>query len=149
MFHFCLISLSWNCALLARVLTKFTLWYSFLHSLIQQASVVHWGFPGGSDGKESACNAGDLGFIPGDRNGYPLQLFLFEEFHRQRSLAGDRLWDCKRVGYDWATSTFTFSLYYVLCTTIGMKASSFCPVLGQNQSHDLGIRDGKIIFNDH
>ena len=23
------------------------------------------GFPGGSDGKESACRAGDLGFIPG------------------------------------------------------------------------------------
>ena len=23
------------------------------------------GFPGGSDGKESACNAGDLGYIPG------------------------------------------------------------------------------------
>ena len=23
------------------------------------------GFPGGSDGKESACNAGDLGSIPG------------------------------------------------------------------------------------
>ena len=23
-----------------------------------------WGFPGGSDGKESACNAGDLGLIP-------------------------------------------------------------------------------------
>ena len=22
------------------------------------------GFPGGSDGKESACNAGDLGLIP-------------------------------------------------------------------------------------
>ena len=26
---------------------------------------LHWGFPGGSDGKESACNAGDLGSIPG------------------------------------------------------------------------------------
>ena len=25
------------------------------------------GFPGGSDGKESACNAGDLGLIPGLR----------------------------------------------------------------------------------
>ena len=25
------------------------------------------GFPGGSDGKESACNAGDLGSIPGSR----------------------------------------------------------------------------------
>ena len=24
-----------------------------------------WGFPGGSDGKESACNAGDPGLIPG------------------------------------------------------------------------------------
>ena len=37
------------------------------------------GFPGGSDGKESARNAGDLGLIlglgrsPGEGNGYPLQ----------------------------------------------------------------------------
>ena len=37
------------------------------------------GFPGGSNGKESACNAGDLGLIPGsgrcpgEGNGYPLQ----------------------------------------------------------------------------
>jgi len=36
-------------------------------------------FPGGSDGKESACNAGDLGLIlglgqsPGGRHGNPLQ----------------------------------------------------------------------------
>ena len=36
-------------------------------------------FPGGSDGKETACNAGDLGLISGlgrssgDGNGYPLQ----------------------------------------------------------------------------
>ena len=37
------------------------------------------GFPGGSADKESACNAGDLGLIPGlgrypgEGNGYPLQ----------------------------------------------------------------------------
>ena len=37
------------------------------------------GLPGGSDGKESVCNAGDLGSIPGlgrspgEGNGYPLQ----------------------------------------------------------------------------
>ena len=37
------------------------------------------GFPGGSDAKKSACNAGDLGLIielgrsPGKRNGNPLQ----------------------------------------------------------------------------
>ena len=36
------------------------------------------GFPGGSDGKESVCNAGDLGWIPGlgrslgEGNGYLL-----------------------------------------------------------------------------
>ena len=29
--------------------------------------------PGGSDGKESACNAGDLGSIPGEGKGNPLQ----------------------------------------------------------------------------
>ena len=40
---------------------------------------VHKGFPGGSDGKESTCDAGDLGSIPGlgrspgEGKGYPLQ----------------------------------------------------------------------------
>ena len=27
--------------------------------------IVHQGFPGGSDGKESACSVGDLGSMPG------------------------------------------------------------------------------------
>ena len=37
------------------------------------------GFPGGSAGKESACNVGDIGSIPGlgrspgEGNSYPLQ----------------------------------------------------------------------------
>ena len=31
---------------------------------ISSFSIVVWGFPGGSDGKASACNAGDLGFDP-------------------------------------------------------------------------------------
>ena len=41
-------------------------------------------FFGGSDGKESACNAGDLGSIPGSKrypeegNGYPLQYSWLE-----------------------------------------------------------------------
>ena len=41
-------------------------------------------FPGGSDGKESACSAGDLGSIPGlgrspvERNGNPLQYSCLE-----------------------------------------------------------------------
>ena len=42
------------------------------------------GFPGGSDGKEPACNAGDLGLIlglgrsPGGGNGNPLQYSCLE-----------------------------------------------------------------------
>ena len=30
------------------------------------------GFPGGSDGKASDCNVGDLEFYPGEGNGNPL-----------------------------------------------------------------------------
>ena len=29
---------------------------------------TYLGFPGGSDGKESTCNAGDLGLIPGQED---------------------------------------------------------------------------------
>ena len=42
------------------------------------------GFPGGSNGKESACNVGDVGSIPeserspGKGNGYPLQYSCLE-----------------------------------------------------------------------
>ena len=42
------------------------------------------GFPGGSDGKESVCNAGELGSIPGlgrslrEGNGNPLQYSCLE-----------------------------------------------------------------------
>ena len=51
-------------------------------------------FPGGSDGKEFACNAGDLGLIPGmgrspgEGNANPLQYSCLENLQAQRSLAG-------------------------------------------------------------
>ena len=44
------------------------------------------GFPGGSLGKESSCNVGDLGWIPelgrspGERKGYPLQYSGLENY---------------------------------------------------------------------
>ena len=47
-------------------------------------SLVSRGFPGSSAGKESTCNAGDLGLIPGlgrspgEGNGYPLQYSCLE-----------------------------------------------------------------------
>ena len=45
---------------------------------------LHLGFPGGSAGRESACNVGDLGLIPllgrdpGEGNDYPLQCSCLE-----------------------------------------------------------------------
>ena len=49
------------------------------------AVIDEWGFPGGSDGKESACSAGDLGLIhesgrcPGEGNGNPLKYSCLEK----------------------------------------------------------------------
>ena len=49
------------------------------------------GFPGGSDGKESACNAEDPGLIqkiPWRREWQPTTVFSPREFQGQRSLVG-------------------------------------------------------------
>ena len=58
------------------------------------------GFPGGSDSKESACNAGDqvqsLGLEALLEKGIqPTPVFLPGEFHGQRSLASYSPWGCK------------------------------------------------------
>ena len=63
------------------------------------------GFPGGSDGKAPACNAGDLGSIPGsgrspgEGDGNPLQYLAWkipwmEEHGRLQSMGS------QRVGHD-------------------------------------------------
>ena len=63
--------------------------------------VLFLGFPCGSAGKESACDAGDLGLIPGlgrsprEGKGYPLQYSGLENPHGQRSLAGYNPWGHK------------------------------------------------------
>ena len=64
------------------------------------------GFPGGSDGKESVCSAGDRGSIPGsirspeERNGSPLQdSHLENPMDRGAWWAPYSSWGC-RVGND-------------------------------------------------
>ena len=60
------------------------------------------GFPGGSDSKESTCNVGDLGSIPGlgrcpgGGHGNPLQYSCLENPHGQRSLVGYSPWGRKK-----------------------------------------------------
>ena len=64
--------------------SQYVLFLDSLISLLWLGSVkgkglLGSGFPGSSNGKESACNAGDLGSVPGLRrslgegNSYPLQ----------------------------------------------------------------------------
>ena len=71
------------------------------------------GFPGGSDGKESACNSGDLGSIPGlgrsleEGHGNPLQYSCLENPHGQRSLAGYSQWGLKKSDMTERLSTHT------------------------------------------
>ena len=55
----------------------------------------------GSDGKESACDAGDPGSIPESvrfpwrMEWQPTLVFLLGKFYGQRSLVGYSPWDCK------------------------------------------------------
>ena len=57
----------------------------FRRTVIHKVYIRNMGFPGGSDGQESACNAGDLGSIPGsgrypgEGNGSPLQYSCLEK----------------------------------------------------------------------
>ena len=64
---------------------------------------VFLGFLGDSDGKESICNAGDLGSVPGlgrspgGGHGNLLQYSYLENPHGQRSLVGYSPWGCKEL----------------------------------------------------
>ena len=63
--------------------------------------LTRMGLPGGSNHKESACNAGDPGSIPGSgrspvvREWLPISVFLSGKSHGQRSLVGCSLWGLK------------------------------------------------------
>ena len=78
---------------------------------------VFLGFPCGSAGKESACNAGDLGLIPalgrspGEGHGNPLQHSCLESLHGQRSLAGYSPWGCKESDTTEQLSKYHSSVY--------------------------------------
>ena len=74
------------------------------------------GFPGGSVSKESACNVGNLGSIPGlgisprGGHGNPLQYSCLENPQGQRSLVGCSPYG-RRVELDWVTQHSTLKHY--------------------------------------
>ena len=75
-------------------------------------------FPGGSDGKESACNAGDLGSIPelgrspGEGRGFPLQYSGLEIHYTVHGVAKRQTW---LSNYLKKEKTKTFKIQYIRC----------------------------------
>ena len=71
--------------------------------VLNGVSKISLGFPGGSVGKESACNAGDLGSVPGlgrspgGRHGIPLQCSCLECLQGQRGVVGYSPWGRKEL----------------------------------------------------
>ena len=85
------------------------------------------GFPGGSNGKESTCNSGELGLIPGlgkiawRRAWQPTPVFLPEESHGQRSLVGYSPWTHKESDTtEWLRTTRKASGRTVNCNTLNL-----------------------------
>ena len=96
-----------------------------------QLWLLYKGFPGGSDGKESTCSAGDLGSIPGlerslgGGHGNPLQYSCLENPHGQRSLAGFSPW-----GFEESDTTEQLKQMYTVHTQkLLSSVAQSCPAL--------------------
>jgi len=106
------------------------------------------GFRGGSDAKESACNAGDLGLIPGsgrspgEGNGLPTPIFLPEESHGQRSLVGYGPWGRKESD---ATEWLTLSISLLVWTPPEFSQMAFPLLLGHY--HQVLFLLGKNVYS--
>ena len=104
-------------------------------------------FPGGSDDKESACNAGDprlipgLGRFPGEWNGNPLQYSCLEKsmdggagwatvhgVSKSRTWLRDWHFEWTPGGGVWAFPSFCYLVLY----------SSDCPPLAQKEDKSCG-----------
>ena len=84
------------------------------------------GFPGGSDGKESACDTKDPGSIPGsgtssgEGNGNPLQYSCLEN-PMDREACGLQPMGSQRVRHDWKTNN---GIKDVKCLTLYLALES-------------------------
>ena len=101
--------------------------------LLNWGSVMFLGFPGISDGKESAWNAGDLGSIPGlgrspgEGNGNPLQYSCLVN-SMNRGTWRPTVHGIRRVGHNWVTLfffTFLISSLLALITKMSPQLGNY------------------------
>ena len=99
--------LCWQMYLREKIMTLDQIWW-FLPIFIYHV-YMSTGFSCGSDGKESACNAGDLDSIsgsggsPGGGHGNPLQYSCLKNFMYRGVWLATVPWG-HRVRYDWVTN---------------------------------------------
>ena len=122
-------------ALFKKIKEGLNKWQESLCSCIRRYNIIK-GFPGGSEGKESACNVGDLGSIPGlgrspgEGNGNPLQYSCLENpmdrgawWATVHGVAKSRIWlsDFTSLHSTWNVHFFLVGQYllymtlYVIC----------------------------------
>ena len=113
---------------------------------------MYLGFPGASDGKESACNAGDPGSVPrfpeegNEREWPPTPVFLPGEFHGQRSLTGYSSWGFNELDMT-ERLTLSLSLHFVILqlniviTTYGLPFPCF--IMSLREILHLGMPERK------
>ena len=116
------------------------------------------GFPGGLEGKASACNAGDLGSIPesgrspGEGNGNPLQYSCLENPIDRGDWETGRLqyMGSQRVGHDWATSlSFPFENKNTIVSQVEIKMTSQKKINLNSQYVDINGYLIPLIHTDH
>ena len=120
---------------------------------------IYLGFFGGSDGKESACNVGDMGSIPGlgrspgGGNGNRLQYSCLENPHGQRGLVGYSPWGCKELDTTERLSTahilfkiFTYWPHWVFTVVCGLTLIATGRGYSLVVSHGLSCSEACGIF---
>ena len=99
-------------------------------------------FPGGSVGKEPACNAGDLGLIPGsgrspgERHGNPLQYSCLEKSPMDRGTTSYSPQCHKKLDMTERLTHFQRHLY-IYSIYIYLAYTTYC-VLRNSQEHKYG-----------
>ena len=113
-----------------------TWWLLKSHCILYPHLGWFWGFSSGSNGKESACNAGDPGSIPGlgrspwRREWLLIPVFLPGEFHGQRSHEVTKSRDMT----EWLTHTPTH-VYHCFCLPKTSGSNTVLLILGSIFPH--------------
>ena len=95
-------------------------WLVLFKSYLRGPSVWYWDFPAGSDGKESTCNAGHPGSIPGSGrslevgNGNPPQYSYLGNLKTEET-GGLKSMGRQRVRHNWVTN-----IHFLLDTELQM-----------------------------